>query len=210
MPAVVSLVTGSGTTRAAAGYRLTRWPWVFIGGSVDTRTVTTATGTLTYYGLDNSVNEVLRLGCYRDVVITPETEDVENFCDGVKQTETIITAFTSTLTVTNDLVDMYYLRRFLRQSSGNYSVAPASDIESLLIGDTVSDWIPVLWEHHYVQAASVHDQYIGIVAFEAQLMLGDITGNYSEGYSGELTIQVRYSDTYGAYLGAMRHDDVLL
>jgi|GEM_PF-2920448 len=210
MPASVQLVSGTGTTRTARGYRLTRWPWVFLGGSVVTYVIPGATGDLTYYGLDNSTYEVLRLGCYRDIVITPETEDYENYCDGVKMTETIITAFTSTLTVTDDVVDLYFLRRFLRQSAGNYNYSPAFNIESLKVGDVVSDWIPVLWEHHYAQKASAADEYLGIVAFEAQLMLGDITGNYTEGYSSELTIRIRYSNTYSGYLGLMRHDDVLV
>jgi hypothetical protein len=210
MPASVTLVTGTGTTRTARGYRLTRWPWIFIGGTVSSTVIPGATGNVTYYGLDNSTVEVLRLRCYRDIVITPETEDFENYCDGVKQTETVITQFTSTMTITDDVVDLYYLRRFLRQSSGNYNYSTTYNIEALRVGDVVTDWIPVLWEHHYTQATSTADEYIGILAFEAQLMLGDITGNYSEGYSSEMTIQIRYSDTYDGYLGLMRHDDVLV
>ena len=212
MPAdTVQLVTGSGTTRTARGYQLSRWPWVFFGGTVDTRTVTTATGALTYYGLDNSVNEVLRLGCYRDIVLAPQYADFDKFCDGVKHTERNLNEYQSTLTVTDDVVDLYFLRRFMRQSSGNYqSVGAPTNIESLLIGDMVSDFVPVLFEHHYDQATSSADEYLGIVAFEAQMSLGDLSGNYDEGYSAELTISVRYSATYGGYLGLMRHDDVLI
>jgi len=78
MPAdTVQLVTGSGTTRTARGYQLSRWPWVFFGGSVDTRSVATATGSLTYYGLDNSVIDVMRLGCYRDIVLAPQYADFD-------------------------------------------------------------------------------------------------------------------------------------
>lgn len=212
MPAdTVQLVTGSGTTRTARGYQLSRWPWVFFGGSVDTRTVTTGTGALTYYGLDNSVSEVLRLGCYRDVVLDPQYADFDKFCDGVKHTERNINEYQCTLTVTDDVVDLYLLRRFMRQSAGNYqSVGAPTNIESLLIGDMVADFVPVLFEHHYDQAASSADEYLGIVAFEAQLSLGTFTGNYDEGYSAELTIAVRYSATYGGYLGLMRRDDVLI
>jgi len=107
MPAdTVQLVTGSGTTRTARGYQLSRWPWVFFGGSVDTRTVTTATGALTYYGLDNSVNEVLRLGCYMDVVLAPQYADFDKYCDGVKHVEKNLNGYQSTLTVTDDVVDL--------------------------------------------------------------------------------------------------------
>ena len=212
MPAdTVQLVTGSGTTRTARGYQLSRWPWVFFGGSVDTRTVTTATGALTYYGLDNSVTEVLRLGCYMDVVLAPQYADFDKFCDGVKHVDKNLNGYQSTLTVTDDVVDLYLLRRFMRQSSGNYqSVGGSTNIESLIIGDLVSDVVPVLFEHHYDQATSTADEYVGIVAFEAELSLGDLTGNYDEGWSAELTIDVRYSATYGGYLGLMRHDDVLI
>jgi len=212
MPAdTVQLVTGSGTTRTARGYQLSRWPWVFFGGSVDTRTVTTATGTLTYYGLDNSVTDVLRLGWYMDVVLAPQYADFDKFCDGVKHVEKNLNGYQSTLTVTDDVVDLYLLRRFMRQSSGNYqSVGGSTNIESLIIGDLVSDVVPVLFEHHYDQATSTADEYVGIVAFEAELSLGDLTGNYDEGWSAELTIDVRYSATYGGYLGLMRHDDVLI
>jgi len=99
----------------------------------------------------------------------------------------------------------------MRQSSGNYqSVAGATNIESLVIGDLVSDVVPVLFEHHYDQTISTADEYLGIVAFEAELSLGDLTANYDEGYSAELTIDVRYSATYGGYLGLMRRDDVLI
>jgi len=212
MPAdTVQLVTGSGTTRTARGYQLSRWPWVFFGGSVDTRTVTTATGTLTYYGLDNSVTDVLRLGWYMDVVLAPQYADFDKYCDGVKHVEKNLNGYQSTLTVTDDVVDLYLLRRFMRQSSGNYqSVGGSTNIESLIIGDLVSDVVPVLFEHHYDQATSTADEYVGIVAFEAELSLGDLTGNYDEGWSAELTIDVRYSATYGGYLGLMRHDDVLI
>jgi len=212
MPAdTVQLVTGSGTTRTARGYQLSRWPWVFLGGSVDTRTVTTSTGSLTYYGLDNSINEVLRLGCYKDVVLSPQYADFEKFCDGVKQQKKNLNGYQCTVTVTDDVVDLYMLRKFMRQSSGNYqSVGNPTNIESLLVGDLVSDIIPVLFEHHYDEVSSTADEYIGIVAFEAELSLGDLTGNYDEGYSAELTIDVRYSATYGGYLGLMRHDDVLI
>lgn len=212
MPAdTVQLVTGSGTTRTARGYQLSRWPWVFLGGSVDTRTVTTATGSLTYYGLDNSVNEVLRLGCYKDIVLSPQYSDFDKYCDGVKVSGKGLSSYQCTLTVTDDVVDLYMLRRFMRQSSGNYqSVGGSTNIESLLIGDLVSDTMPVLWEHHYDEATSSADEYLGIVAFEADLSLGDMTGNYDEGWSAELTIDVRYSATYGGYLGLMRHDDVLI
>ena len=212
MPAdTVQLVTGSGTTRTARGYQLSRWPWIFLGGSVDTRTVTTTTGSLTYYGLDNSVNEVLRLGCYKDVVLAPQYADFEKFCDGVKHQEKNLNGYQCTVMVTDDVVDLYMLRRFMRQSSGNYqSVGNPTNIESLVIGDLVSDVIPVLFEHHYDQATSTADEYLGIVAFETEISLGDLTGNYDEGYSAELTIDVRYSATYGGYLGLMRHDDVLI
>ena len=212
MPAdTVQLVTGSGTTRTARGYQLSRWPWVFFGGSVDTRSVATATGSLTYYGLDNSVIDVMRLGCYRDIVLAPQYADFDKFCDGVKHTEKNLNGYQCTLTVTDDVVDLYLLRRFMRQSSGNYqSVAGATNIESLVIGDLVSDVVPVLFEHHYDQTISTADEYLGIVAFEAELSLGDLTANYDEGYSAELTIDVRYSATYGGYLGLMRRDDVLI
>lgn len=210
MPDTVTLVTGSGTTRTAAGYQLSRWPWIFLGGSVDTRTIVTDTGTVTYYGLDNSVNEVLRLACYRDIVLAPQYTDFENFCNGVRVPDKNLSGYQNTITITDDIVDLYFLRRFMRQSSGNYQVANASNIESLVIGDLVSDVMPVLYEHHYDQATSTADEYIGILAFEAELSLGDITGNYDEGYSAELTIDVRYSSTYSGYLALMRYDDVLI
>lgn len=210
MSATVKLVTGSGTTRTAAGYKLSRWPWIFLGGSVDTRTVTTATGTLTYYGLDNSVNQVLRLGCYRDISLEPQYADFDEYCAGVRVPKKNLNGYTETVTVTDDIIDLYFLRRFMRQSSGNYQVAEASNIESLVIGDMVTDVMPVLFEHHYVQATSSADEYVGILAFEAEISLGGISGNYDEGYSGELTIDVRYSDTYSGYLALMRYDDVLV
>lgn len=210
MPATVQLVTGSGTTRTARGYKLTKWPWIFLGGSVDTRTVVTDTGTLTYYGLDNSVNEVLRLGCYRDVSLEPQYADFDDYCGGVRVPKKSLNGYTETFSITDDVVDLYYLRRFMRQSSGNYQVANASNIESLIIGDLVSDVMPVLFEHHYIQATSASDEYIGILAFEAEISLGGMSGNYDEGYSGELTVNVRYSTTYGGYLALMRYDDVLV
>lgn len=207
-PASPQLVSGSGTTRAADGHRLTRWPWIYFGGSVVTYTVTGQTGDMNYYGLDNTTYEVLRLGCYHDVVITPEYEEFDKFCDGVQYTEDAITRWTSTVTVTDDIVDLYFLRYFLRQRSSNYDYSSTLNIESLLVGDVVSDFMPVLWEHHYVQRTSTADQYLGIVAFEAQLKLGEITGNYTEGYSAELSFTIRYSNTYSGFLGIMRHDDV--
>lgn len=210
MPATVQLVTGSGMTRTARGYKLTRWPYVFLGGSVDTRTVVTATGPLTYYGLDNSVSEVLRLGCYRDINLEPQYADFDDYCDGVLIRKKNLNSYIETLMVTDDVVDLRLLRRFMRQSSGNYQVDAASNIESLVIGDLVSDVMPVLFEHHYVQANSTADEYLGILAFEAEISLGGVSGNYDEGYSGELTIDVRYSTTYGGYLGLMRYDDVLV
>lgn len=210
MPATVQLVTGSGTTRTARGYKLTRWPWVFLGGSVDTRTVTTATGTLTYYGLDNSVAEVLRLGCYRDISLDPEYADSDDYCDGVRVPTKSLNGYTGSVTITDDVVDLRYLRRFMRQPSGNYQVAAGSNIESLVIGDMVSDVMPVLFEHHFVQGSSTADEYLGILAFEAEISLSAIDGDYDEGYSGELTIDVRYSSTYSGYLALMRYDDVLV
>lgn len=210
MPATVQLVTGSGTTRTARGYKLTKWPWVFFGGSVDTRTVTTATGTLTYYALDNSVNQVIRLGCYRDISLEPQYSDFDEYCAGVRVPKKTLNGYTETLTVTDDVVDLSLLRRFMRQSSGNYSVAQASNIESLVIGDLVDDVVPVLFEHHYTQTDSTADEYLGILAFEAEISLGGVSGNYDEGYSAELTIDVRYSETYSGYLGLVRYDDVLV
>ena len=210
MADTVQLVTGSGTTRTAKGYQLSRWPWVFIGGSVDTRTVVTATGPLTYYGLDNSVNEVLRLGCYREITFAPQYSDFDNFCDGVRVPDKNLNGYQVTLTVTDDVIDLYLLRLFMRQSSGNYQSSSTHHIERLIVGDLVSDVMPVLFEHHYDQATSSADEYIGILAFEAGLTLGDITTNYDEGYSAELTIDVRYSSTYGGYLALMRYDDVLI
>lgn len=210
MPATVTLVTGSGTTRTAAGYSLTRWPWVFLGGSVDTRTITTSTGTVTYYGLDNSTTEVLRLGCFRDIVLEPQYNEYDDYCDGVLIRRRNLSGYTGTLTITQDVVDLYFLRKFMRQSSSRYAIANASNLESLTIGDMVTDVIPVLFEHHYEQASSSADEYIGILAFEAEISLGAYTGNYDEGWSAEMTIDVRYSDTYSAYLALVRYDDVLV
>lgn len=206
----VQLVTGSGTTRTAQGYQLSRWPWVFIGGEVDTRTVSTATGPLTYYGLDNTTTEVLRLGCYRDITISPQYSDFDRFCDGVRIQGKNLTGYQSTLTVTDDVIDLYELRYFMRQRSTRYQVAPDSNIERLVIGDLVTAVMPVLFEHHYEQATSATDEYVGILAFEAELSLGDIAMNYDEGYSAELTIDIRYSDTYSGYLALMRYDDVAI
>jgi len=204
----VQMVTGSGTTRTADGYRLSRWPWIFLGGSVTSYVVAGATGDMTYYGLDNSTYEVLRLGCYHDVVIAPQYEEFDQFCDGVKTTEQQLTEFIATVTVTEDIVDLYFLQTFLRQRATNYNYSATLNIESLLVGDLVDDVMPVLFEHHYSQATSTADEYVAIVGFEAQVHLGDITGNYTEGYSAELTINIRFSNTYDGYLGLMRHDDV--
>ena len=208
MAATVQLVSGSGTTTTAAGYKLSKYPWVYIGGTVDTISVVGTTGTFSYYGLDNSSAEVIRIGCYKDITLAPQWEEFDDFCNGVRFTDKSLSTFQETLTVTDDIIDLAYLRRFLRQTSGNYHKAGNINIETLLVGDAVTAVVPVLFEHHYTVEGSTNSMYVGILGFEAELSLGDITMDYNEGYSAELTIDIRYSDTYSAFLSIVRFDSV--
>lgn len=203
--ATVQLVTGSGSTIQADGYRLSGFPWVFFGGSVDTRVCSTTTGDVTYYALDNSETPVYRLKCLKDVTLAPTYNEFEDWCDGQLISKKVLQGFTQTMTLTEDIVDLSFLRWFFRQPAGSYDWEDGCSIESLLIGNMCSQVMPVLWEHHYVHCSSA-DMYMGILAFEAELSLGDISVDGNEGYSAELTIAVRYSNTYGAYLALMRYD----
>lgn len=204
MTATLQLVSGTGECLTARGFRLSNYPWVYIGGTVDT----IVSGTITYYGIDNSSEECIRLGCYKDITLSTVYADFEDYCDGVRIQKRKLDGYTTTVTVTEDLVDLRYLRWFLRQSSGMYDSDAAVHEESLLVGDLITRVVPVLFEHHYMQDASADDQWIGVLMFECELSLGDIEIDPTEGYSGELTIDVRKSDTYGGFMCWVRHDTV--
>lgn len=208
--ASVVLVTGSGTTRLAGGTRLSDLPWVFIGGEVMTNTVATATGDMVYYGLDNSNLTVYRLQCYEDITVSPEYEDYEKFCNGVKVNARKLDSFTTTLTITDDMIDLEQLRVLARQSIARYDqVGATTNIERLTIDNLVQNWfVPVLFEQHYVQEASTDDQWVALMAFEAELSIGDIPMDPTEGWTSELTIAIRRSATYEGYVALQRHDTV--
>ena len=206
----IVLVTGSGTTRLGEGTRLTNYPYVLIGGEIATRTISTATGDVTYYGLDNSLETVYRLRCYQDISVTPEYDDYEKYCNGALVHERKITQFTSTLTVTDDTIDLEQLRILARQSSADFwSVGAPHNIETLIFGELVSGWtVPVLFEQHYKHPSSTDDQWVALLAFEATLSIGEIPIDPTEGWTTELTINIDRSDTYDGYLALMRHDTV--
>lgn len=200
------LLSGSGTTVTNLGYRLSNYPLVYIGGTVDTLTAGAGTAAVTYYGLDNTTVDVLKLGCYKDITWSPQWNTFEDYCDGVLVRERKLTGYNCALTVTSDVIDLQYLRYFLRQASAQYDVNTTLHFEALLVDD-VTEWVlPVLMEQHYRTADSTADEYIGILAFEAELSLGDISIDPNEGWSAELTIEARRSDTYAGYLGLMRYD----
>ena len=207
--ATTQLVSGTGTTKTAEGYLLPNYPWVYIGGEVDTLTSGTGTGACTYYGLVNTNVDVLKLGCYEDVTLAPVIEDLECWCDGKRRSAKKLNGFTTTLTVTQDLIDLEYLRYFLRQSSGQWCEDTSGNIASLTITDMISSQdLPVLLEQHYVQEENNEDQYVAVLCFQCELSLGDITIDPNEGWRGELTIDVEYSETYGGYYCIMRKDSV--
>lgn len=205
--ATTQLVSGTGDTLTCRGFRLTNYPWVYFGGDVDT----IVSGGVTYYGLDNSVTEVVKLCCYKEITIAPSYNDFEDYCDGVKVNKRKLDTFQVTLTVTEDIIDLRRLRYFMRQSSGAYDIDVAVNTETLLISDLVSSAVmPVLFEQHYTQEANNDDQYIGILAFEAELSLGDIDIDPDEGYNAELTIDIRRSTTYGGFMCWMRKDTAVI
>jgi len=204
------LVSGSGTTRTPLKYRLSNYPWVYLGGAVDTLTSGSGSTQVTYYGLDNTSTDVLALGCYKDITWSPQWSSFEDYCEGVMVRKASLQGYTCTLTITEDLMDLRYLRYFMRQAAGSWVQNTTTHFESLLIDSPTTWYMPVLMEQHYRNPTSTADEYIGILAFECELALGDISMDPNEGWSAELTIEARRSDTYGGYLSFMRYDAVNL
>jgi len=208
--ASVTLVSGTGTTRLAGGTRMSDLPWMFIGGEVMTHTVATATGAMVYYGLDNTNLTVYRLQCYEDITLSPEYADYEKYCNGVKINARKLDSYSATITITDDMIDLEQLRVLARQASAKYQQAGAStNIERLTIDNLVQNWyVPVLFEHHYLQEESNDDQWMSAILFECELSIGDIPVDPIEGWTTELTINVRRSTTYEGWLALQRHDTV--
>jgi len=204
------LVTGDGTTYQSQGALTANYPYVLFGGSVTSISNPQCTGGITYYGLDNSLVDVYRLNCYQDITISPTYHDWEQFCDGVRKDMRQLQSYSSTMTLTQDVVDLKMLRLFMSQPSINYEQDLSCNIESLLISELCMDEVPILFEHHYTNCDSDETEYLGILGFNATLSLGDITIDPNEGYSAELTVNISYSQTYGAYLALMRKDSVVL
>jgi hypothetical protein len=206
--ASVTLVSGSGTTRLAGGTRLSDLPWMFVGGEIMTHTIATATGDVVYYGLDNSNLTVYRLQCYEDITLTPEYADYEKYCNGVKVNARKLESYSATITITDDMIDLYQLRVLARQAAAKYQqVGGSYNIERLTIDNLVQNWqVPVLFEHHYLQEESADDQWMAAVLFEPELSIGDIPIDPTEGWTTELTLSVRRSVTYEGFLALQRHD----
>jgi len=206
----VQLISGSGTTRTPTGFRMSNYPWVYLGGTVDTLTAGVGTGQVTYYGLDNTTVDVLRLGCYKDITLSPQWNTFEDYCWGVLVRKRKLTGYVTTVTITEDLIDLTSLRWFMRQASAQHAQHVGTHIEALTIDDVVTWAMPVLFEHHYKRASSATDEYVGILCFEAEISLGDLSMDPNEGYSAELTIEVNRSDTYNGYVSLMRKDAVVI
>ena len=211
--AIIVLVTGTGTTRLGKGQRLSGLPMVFIGGEIVTEVVTGSgvggTGGVTYYKLDNTNMTVYRLRCYEDITISPDYNDFEKWCEGALVQGRNLQAYSATIRVTDDTIDLEQLRILARQAAANYEKDTDANIERLTIDDLVQNWrVPVLFEQHYSQAGSTADQWVGLMAFSAELSIGDIPMDPTDGWSTELTISIARSDTYDGYLALMRHDDV--
>ena len=205
----VQLVSGTGNTLTPEKIRLVNFPWVYFGGDVDTLTAGATSGDCTYYGLDNTTTDVLRMACYRDISFEPVTNDVEDYCYGKLTRDTVLQGYTLTMTVTEDLADLRYLRYFLRQPTGNYCENTNNNIDVLKIGDYCPERVfPVLFEHHYERCDSGADEYLAILWFEVEMTLGAIAIDPSAGYSAPLTFNVRKSETYGGYGVWVRKDSV--
>ena len=205
--AMAQLVDIAGLAKTPDGYLLGNYPWIYIGGQVSTLTSSTGTGACTYYGLDNTSVGVLKLGCYENVTLAPVIEEHEYWHDNTRRVHRQLNGFTATLLVTQDLVDLDYLRRFLRQPSEQRCEDVDAGVVSLNVGAMVfSQDFPVLFEQHYLRDGSSEDQYIGILCFQCELALGDIVFDPNEGWRAELTIDVEYSKTYDGFFCIMRQD----
>ena len=185
----VYLVTGSGTTYESQGARPANYPSVYFGGSVTTIANAACTGDISYYGLDNSTLDVYKMRCYDDITITPNYVDFEEYCDGVLHNRRQLQSYTFTLNVTQDILDLKMLQLFMDQPAADYDSDLGCHIETLMIGET---------------------EYFGVLAFAANISLGDVSIDPNEGYSGELTFAISYDTDYEAYLSLMRKDSVVL
>lgn len=182
---------------------------MYFGGTVDTLSAGATSGDCTYYGLDNTTTEVLRMACYTDVTFEPVTADVETYCYGIRVADMVLQGFTATMTVTEDLADLRYLQQWLRQPSGNFCENTPNHIQSLLVGDYCPERVvPLLFEHHYARCDSDADEYMGWLFFEVEMALGAVTWDPTAGMSAPLTFNVRKSATYGAYYCVMKKDSV--
>ena len=206
----VYLVTGSGTTYESQGARPANYPSVYLGGRVTTIANAACTGDISYYGLDNSTLDVYKMRCYDDITITPNYVDFEEYCDGVLHNRRQLQSYTFTLNVTQDILDLKMLQLFMDQPAADYDSDLGCHIETLMIGERCFDEVPVLLEHHYQDCDSSETEYFGVLAFAANISLGDVSIDPNEGYSGELTFAISYDTDYEAYLSLMRKDSVVL
>ncbi len=210
MPSIGPLLSGTGVTSEPLSYHLRGYPLVYMGGEVDTLTVGSggASGEMTYYGLDNTLVDVLQLECYRDVVIEPIVGRAQANFYGYQRSEIALTGYRATMTVTKDLTDLLYLREFLRQADSHYDAIGVVP-KSLIVGhaEPALAHMPVLFQSDIDDCASATDQIWAILAFEAAVWMGAIQFDPILGPNAPLEFDIFWSPVYDGFLSIVSGDD---
>ena len=202
------LISGSGSIITPDVYYLHNFPSVYFGGEVDTLSSVAdggTSGSLVYYGLDNTNVDVMRLKYYRDIAIEPVAGMAESNFYGQQRSEVAITGYRATMSVSRDMTDLLFLREFLRQADSRYSNVGGN--KSLLIGHTEPAYatMPVLFTHEVSNCGDpIADQEIfALLAFEAQIWMGGISFDPVSGPSASLDISILWSPTYSGFLSTI-------